>query len=69
MTDSASWPGGLLPGPFGGETPLPDVKMIRLGPSDTIPPPLCQMPASSPVAPDSSDHKVKFPFDGLMADT
>src|SRR5487761_1086669 len=69
MTDSASWPGGLLPGPLGGEMPLPEVRMIRLGPSDTIPPPLCQMPAESSVAPASSDHSEALPFDTFTADT
>src|SRR5215472_16103375 len=54
ITDSASWPGGLLPGPFGGEVPLPEVTKIRPGPSDITPPPLCQMPPASLLTPDSS---------------
>src|SRR4051812_36654288 len=44
-TDSDSSPGGLVPGAGAGVVPLPVVKMIRPGPSDTNPPPLIQMPA------------------------
>ena len=43
-TDSASWPPGEAPARTLGETPLPEVKKIRPGPSDIMPPPLCQMP-------------------------
>ena len=56
--DSASWPGGLLPGPLAGEMPLPEVKKIRPAPSDTSPPWLCQMPAWSSLTPASSVHSV-----------
>lgn len=58
ITDSASWPGGLLPGPFGGEMPLPEVTKIRPDPSDMTPPPLCQMPPFSLLTPDSSAQRV-----------
>ena len=58
MTDSASWPGGLLPGPFGGEMPLPEATKIRPDPSDMIPPPLCQMPPFSSLTPFSSAQRV-----------
>jgi hypothetical protein len=59
-TDSASWPGGLPPGPGAGETPLPEVRKIRPGPSDTSPPLLCQMPAWLLVTPASSVHSVEL---------
>src|SRR5215470_18147761 len=58
ITDSASWPGGLPPGPFGGEMPLPEATQIRPDPSDMTPPPLCQMPPFSLVTPDSSTQRV-----------
>ena len=57
-TDSASWPGGLSPGPLAGEMPLPEVKKIRPDPSDIRPPSLCQMPAWSSLTPASSVHRV-----------
>jgi hypothetical protein len=44
ITDSASCPPGELPARTLGDTPLPEVKKIRPGPSDISPPPLCQMP-------------------------
>ena len=47
ITDSASCPGGLLPGPFDGETPLPEVTKIRPCGSSMAPLPPCQMPAWS----------------------
>ncbi len=59
-TDSASWPGGLSPGPLAGEMPLPEVKKIRFGPSDMSPPSLCQMPAWSSLTPASSVHRVDW---------
>ena len=40
--------------------PLPEVTMIRPGPSDISPPPLCQMPALLSVTPDSSVQSVDF---------
>jgi hypothetical protein len=55
-TDSASVPGGLVPGPGGGETPLPVANMIRPDPSDTRPLPDCQMPASALEWPASVDQ-------------
>ena len=55
-TASPSWPGGLVPGPGGGDTPLPVEMKIRPGPSDISPPPDCQMPPSWPVTPASSVH-------------
>ena len=57
ITDSASGPGGLLPGPFGGEMPLPEVTKIRPDPSDMTPPPLCQMPPFSLLTPVSSAQR------------
>jgi hypothetical protein len=60
-TDSDSVPGGSPAGAGEGETPLPVVRMIRPGSSETSPPPLCQIPAcefSSVPAPDSSLHIV-----------
>src|SRR6266516_2138939 len=61
MTDSASWAGGLLPGPFGGEMPLPEATMIRPDPSDMTPPPLCQMPPFLLAPPTSSAQSVVVP--------
>ena len=58
ITDSASVPGGLVPGPGAGETPLPVATMIRPGPSETRPPPDCQMPPSALDLPASVDHSV-----------
>ena len=61
MTDSDRVAGGVPDGEGWGETPFPVVRMIRFAPSDTNPPPLCQMPAcefwSVPI-PDSSLHIV-----------
>ena len=58
ITDSARVPGGLVPGPGAGETPLPVATMIRPGPSETRPPPDCQMPAMPLLRPASVDHSV-----------
>ena len=62
-TDSASWPGGDVPLPLGGEMPLPEVRKIRPDPSDMSPPPLCQMPAWSGATPFSSVHRVNLCVD------
>src|SRR5215471_7140530 len=58
ITDSANWPGGLPPGPFGEEMPFPEATKIRPDPSDMIPPPLCQMPPFSLLTPFSSTQRV-----------
>ncbi len=60
-TDSDRVAGGLLPAEAGGAMPLPVVRRIWLGPSDTRPPPDCQIPDIelwSVPAPASSDHMV-----------
>ncbi len=47
-----------MPGPGAGETPLPVATMIRPGPSETRPPPDCQMPPSALDLPASVDQSV-----------
>lgn len=63
-TESAKCPCGLLPGPLGGEepvpAPLPVAMMIRPAPSETRPPPLIQTPPFCDFEPDSVDQSVSF---------
>src|SRR4051794_39091849 len=55
-TDSARVAGGESPALGAGETPLPVATMMRPGPSETSPPPDCQIPASAKEEPASVDH-------------
>src|ERR1700710_359723 len=57
-TDSAKVDGGASPAVGAGETPLPVATTIRPGPSETSPPPGCQIPASAEEEPASVDHIV-----------
>ena len=56
LAQRARW--GLSPVRAPGDTPLPVVKKIRRGPSETRPPPDCQIPAPAVDDPVSVDHIV-----------
>ena len=59
MTDSDKVGGGSWEAAGWGDTPLPVVRTMRFGSSETSPAPLCQIPAwefSSVPTPDSSLH-------------
>ena len=56
-TDSDKSLGGEVPLPTGGVTPLPLAMNMPDEPSETMPPPDCQMPAPDPLAAASSVHR------------
>src|SRR5215813_5440794 len=57
-TDWDKFVGGALPGPSAAVTPLPVDRKMRPAPSETSPPPACQMPDMKLFGPLWSDHIV-----------
>ena len=70
ITDSASVVGVVDPGPVRGEMPFPVATMMRPGPSETSPPPDCQMPAPALAFPVSVAHiEARLPVAASMPTT